>query len=256
MSGQSPRLEAPPAVPLATQQRTKGATTPDTVSESVPARDETSSKVRYRPDSAESEKEATPRVWALFEADPGIQRWWGGTVVGASGSGPTRVLDVVFDDGERLGILEQRVKTEQPMPLPINSPNAAAKKLLRKLSGRRPRKRARRSTGFATHGRSTRTRRGPAKSYAHSDTDSDDERSRPPPRSPGPLPKDSTCCICLDPVLRRRDAIIFECEHFVCKSCSSDLARHTAEAGAVSTRRGVSVACPLCRRRAKVEISN
>ena len=78
----------------------------------------------------------------------------------------------------------------------------------------------------------------------------------PPPRSPGPLPKDSTCCICLDPVLRRRDAIIFECEHFVCKSCSSDLARHTAEAGAVSTRRGVSVTCPLCRRRAKLEISN
>ena len=86
--------------------------------------------------------------------------------------------------------------------------------------------------------------------------DSDDERPRPPPRSPGPLPKDSTCCICLDPVLRRRDAIIFECEHFVCKSCSSDLARHTAEAGAVSTRRGVSVTCPLCRRRAKLEISN
>ena len=40
------------------------------------------------------------------------------------------------------------------------------------------------------------------------------------------------------------------------KSCSSDLARHTAEAGAVSTRRGVSVTCPLCRRRAKLEISN
>ena len=38
--------------------------------------------------------------------------------------------------------------------------------------------------------------------------------------------------------------------------CSSDLARHTAEAGAVSTRRGVSVTCPLCRRRAKLEISN
>ena len=172
----------------------------------------------------------------------------------------TRTLDVIFDDGERLTILEQRVKTEQPMPLPINTPNAAAKKLLRKLSGRRPRKRARRSTPVATHGRSTRTRRGPAKSYAQSDTDSDSDyvakRPRPPPRSPGPLPKDSTCCICLDPVLRRRDAIIFECEHFVCKSCSSDLARHTAEAGAVSTRRGVSVTCPLCRRRAKLEISN
>ena len=40
------------------------------------------------------------------------------------------------------------------------------------------------------------------------------------------------------------------------KSCSSDLARHTAESGAVSTRRGVSVTCPLCRRRAKLEISN
>jgi len=135
-----------------------------------------------------------------------------------------------------------------------------AKKLLRELSGRRPRKRARRSTPVATHGRSTRTRRGPAKSYAQSDTDSDGDdvakRPRPPPRSPGPLPKDSTCCICLDPVLRRRDAIIFECDHFVCKSCSSDLARHTAEAGAVSTRRGVSVTCPLCRRRAKLEISN
>ena len=107
--------------------------------------DETSSKVRYRPAADESEKEA-PRVWALFEADPGIQRWWGGTVVGASGSGDSRQLDVVFDDGERLGILEQRVKTEQPMPLPINTPTAAAKKILRKLSGRRPRKRARRST--------------------------------------------------------------------------------------------------------------
>ena len=51
------------------------------------------------------------------EADPGIQRWWGGSVVGASGSGSARVLDVVFDDGERLSILEQRVRTEQPMPL-------------------------------------------------------------------------------------------------------------------------------------------
>ena len=146
------------------------------------------------------------------------------------------------------------------LPCNINTPNAAAKKLLRKLSGGRPRKRARRSTPVATHGRSTRTRRGPAKSYAQSDTDSDGDdvakRPRPPPRSPGPLPKDSTCCICLDPVLRRRDAIIFECDHFVCKACSSDLARHTAEAGAVSTRRGVSVTCPLCRRRAKLEISN
>ena len=182
------------------------------------------------------------------------------TVVGASGSDAARKLDVVFDDGERLTILEQRVRTEQPMPLPINTPTAAAKKLLRKLSGGRPRKRARRSTPVATHGRSTRTRRGPAKSYAQSDTDSDGDyaakRPRPPPRSPGPLPKDSTCCICLDPVLRRRDAIIFECDHFVCKACSSDLARHTAEAGAVSTRRGVSVTCPLCRRRAKLEISN
>jgi hypothetical protein len=169
----------------------------------------------------------------------------------------SRQLDIVFDDGERISMPESRVETEQPMPLPINTPTAAAKKLLRKLSGRRPRKRARRSTPVATHGRSTRTRRGPAKSYAQSDSDSDDVAERPrPPRSPGPLPKDSTCCICLDLVLRRRDAIIFECDHFVCKSCSSDLARHTAEAGAVSTRRGVSVACPLCRRRAKLEISN
>ena len=58
----------------------------------------------------------------------------------------------------------------------------------------------------------------------------------------------------LDIVWDDGDRMHIECDHFVCKSCSSDLARHTAEAGAVSTRRGVSVTCPLCRRRAKLEI--
>ena len=98
------------------------------------------------------------------------------------------------------------------MPLPINTPTAAAKNFSERLSGRRPRKRAARSTPVATHGRSTRTRRDkqilrPFRHGVH-------ERPRPPPRSPG---RKDSCCICLDPVLRRRGAIIFECDHFVCK---------------------------------------
>ena len=88
------------------------------------------------------------RVWARFDADAASvsdQHWWGGTVVGftskSTRSGQATHLDIVWDDGDRMHMLERDVrKTPPSVQLDITAPTAKATSLIRKILGAAPKR--------------------------------------------------------------------------------------------------------------------
>ena len=88
------------------------------------------------------------RVWARFDAaSAGEQHWWGGTVVGFSSkstrSGQATHLDIVWDDGDRMHMLEREVRKTPPSSgaqLDIKAPTAKANALIRKILGAAPKR--------------------------------------------------------------------------------------------------------------------
>jgi len=196
------------------------------------------SKARFRaargataPAEEPDEPGPSTRVWALFDDDALPQSWWGGTIVSISGVGEESRYDVVFDDGERQGVYAAHVFHSPPdEPLPVSGPNAKAKALIEKLLPKRavkppPRKR-------------------PAAAAAP---------SRPGLNSlPSPAPT-GNCPVCYEPF--SDDVKSFNCGHHLCSTCSEALARHKAEQGVNTTRQGVQVSCPLCRKKARVGLA-
>ena len=169
------------------------------------------------------------RVWALFDDESLSQSWWGGTIISISGISEESRYDVVFDDGERQGVYAAHVFHSPPdEPLPVSGPNAKAKALIEKILPKRavkppPRKR-------------------PAAAGA--------TPSRPGLNSlPSPAPT-GNCPVCYEPF--SDDVKSFNCGHHLCSTCGEALARHKAEQGVNTTRQGVQVSCPLCRKKARV----
>jgi hypothetical protein len=180
---------------------------------------------------APREEEESPgpgtRVWALFDDDSLCQSWWGGTIISISGVAEEMRYDVVFDDGERQGVYAAHVFHSPPDdPLPVSGPNAKAKALLEKALPK-PKPRA------------PRKRPAPKQRPAAADA--------PPPRPQMPT---GNCPVCYEPF--SDDVKSFNCGHHLCGTCSEALARHKAEQGVNTTRQGVQVSCPLCRKRARV----
>ena len=59
------------------------------------------------------------------------------------------------------------------------------------------------------------------------------------------------CPICYERLAA--DATVFDCAHALCASCSETYAKVEAERS-MSRRSGVSIACPLCRKKARVAL--
>ena len=132
--------------------------------------------------------------------------------------------EVVFDDGERQGVYAAHVFHSPPdEQLPVSGPNAKAKALLEK------------------HLPPTKTPAPP--------------RKRPAPKRPAEPPRPQmptgNCPVCYEP-FRSGQVKSFNCGHHLCSTCGEALARHKAEQGVNTTRQGVQVSCPLCRKRARV----
>ena len=94
---------------------------------------------------------------------------------------------------------------------------------------------------FATHA-DARRRDGVATGRAE---------SAHPPRPQMPT---GNCPVCYEP-FQSGDVKSFNCGHHLCGTCSEALARHKAEQGVNTTRQGVQVSCPLCRKRARVGLA-
>ena len=176
------------------------------------------------------EEEESPgpgtRVWALFDDDSLPQSWWGGTIISISGVAEEMRYEVVFDDGERQGVYAAHVFHSPPdEQLPVSGPNAKAKALLEK----------------ALPKKSPAPRKRPAQKKRPAAADA------PPPRPQMPT---GNCPVCYEPF--SDDVKSFNCGHHLCGTCSEALARHKAEQGVNTTRQGVQVSCPLCRKRARV----
>ena len=164
------------------------------------------------------------RVWALFDDDSLPQSWWGGTIISISGVAEEMRYEVVFDDGERQGVYAAHVFHSPPdEPLPVSGPNAKAKAVLEKALPKKP----------------AAARKRPAPKRPAADAQ--------PPRPQMPT---GNCPICYEPF--SEDVKSFNCGHHLCGTCSEALARHKAEQGVNTTRQGVQVSCPLCRKRARV----
>ena len=71
-----------------------------------------------------------------------------------------------------------------------------------------------------------------------------------PPATPVAAPS-GDCPICYERLAA--DATVFDCAHALCASCSETYAKVEAERS-MSRRSGVSVACPLCRKKARVAL--
>lgn len=166
------------------------------------------------------------RVWALFDDASLTQVWWGGTIISISGVADEMRYDVVFDDGQRQGVYTAHVFHSPPDErLPVSGPNAKAKALLEKaLPPLVPRKL-------------------PAAVEA--------TPPRPNAQPPRPQTPTGNCPVCYEP-FQSGDVKSFNCGHHLCGTCSEGLARHKAEEGVNTTRQGVQVSCPLCRKKAKI----
>ena len=168
------------------------------------------------------------RVWALFDDDSLPQSWWGGTIISISGVADEMRYDVVFDDGERQGVYAAHVFHSPPDErLPVSGPNAKAKAVLEKALPKPP---------------APRKRPAPKKRPA---------AAAEPPRPQMPT---GNCPVCYEP-FRSGEVKSFNCGHHLCGTCSEALARHKAEQGVNTTRQGVQVSCPLCRKRARVGLA-
>ena len=87
-------------------------------------------------------------------------------------------------------------------------------------------------------------------------------RKRPAPKKrpaadaqpPRPQMPTGNCPVCYEP-FRSGEVKSFNCGHHLCSTCGEALARHKAEQGVNTTRQGVQVSCPLCRKRARVGLA-
>ena len=137
--------------------------------------------------------------------------------------------EVVFDDGERQGVYAAHVFHSPPDErLPVSGPNAKAKAVLEKAL---PKK------------KTPALRKRPAPKRP--------AESAQPPRPQMPT---GNCPVCYEP-FQSGDVKSFNCGHHLCGTCSEALARHKAEQGVNTTRQGVQVSCPLCRKRARVGLA-
>lgn len=164
------------------------------------------------------------RVWALFDDASLTQAWWGGTIISISGVADEMRYDVVFDDGQRQGVYTAHVFHSPPDErLPVSGPNAKAKALLEKALPKPPKR--------------------PAAV----------EATPPRPNASPPRPQTPTgnCPVYYEP-FQSGDVKSFNCGHHLCGTCSEGLARHKAEEGVNTTRQGVQVSCPLCRKKARI----
>ena len=194
----------------------------------------------------DSEQDAVGRrVWALFEPDV----WWCGTVVSVSGVADARCYSIVFDDGVRQSMWLRDVFEQPPSGAKIGArgPNAQARLVVEKaLSPKAPLKREHEATTPRPKpsARKRARRRSPAAAPA--------EPVAPvtPPATPVAAPS-GDCPICYERLAA--DATVFDCAHALCASCSETYAKVEAERS-MSRRSGVSIACPLCRKKARVAL--
>ena len=152
--------------------------------------------------------------------DESLSGWWGGTIISISGVAE-EMREVVFDDGERQG--------STPRMFSLAAGRAAAR-LQPQREGR--------TAGKMLPKPGARKRPAP---------------KRPPRRRPPPRPQMPTgnCPVCYEP-FQSGEVKSFNCGHHLCSTCGEALARHKAEQGVNTTRQGVQVSCPLCRKRARV----
>jgi len=196
----------------------------------------------------DSEQDAVGRrVWALFEPDV----WWCGTVVSVSGVANARCYSIVFDDGVRQSMWLRDVFENPPSGAKVGArgPNAQARAAVEKaLSPKTPLKREREATTPRPKpsARKRARRRSPAAAAPV-------EKVVPvtPPATPVVAAPSGDCPICYERLAA--DATVFDCAHALCASCSETYAKVEAERS-MSRRSGVSIACPLCRKKARVAL--
>jgi len=187
------------------------------------------------------------RVWALFEPDV----WWCGTVISVSGVANARCYSIVFDDGVRQSMWLRDVFEQPPSGAKVGArgPNAQARAAVEKaLSPKAPVKREREATTPRPKpsARKRARRRSPAAAAPV-------EKVVPvtPPATPVVAAPSGDCPICYERLAA--DATVFDCAHALCASCSETYAKVEAERS-MSRRSGVSIACPLCRKKARVAL--